>query len=785
MNIKSLERLELDKILLSASGYAVLEEGRKKVLSCAPSTDIAEVRRLLDCTAECDKILYTHGAGKIEQFGDVTDNIERAAKGSALSCGELLDTAALLRSARLAYDGIRAINDEEIVIMRQKADRLYFDRTLEDDISEKIISCEQVSDFASDRLYSIRSRIRSLNEKIRAKLADYLSKDAKYLRDGIVTIRNDRYVIPVKAEYKNQVRGFIHDRSQTGATFFIEPEYVLELNNELISLTIDEREEVEAILRSLSKRIGDLKERLFADIDVLAEMDADFAKAEYCYSKKCSMPKVNGSGYINIIKGRHPLLEKDKTVPVSVELGGEYDFLLLSGANTGGKTVTLKMCGLFPLMAACGMFIPAAEGSSVAVFKNVFCDVGDSQSIEENLSTFSSHILNVKNICDEVTENSLVLIDELGGGTNPDEGQALAKAVVAHLLGCGCKGIITTHFTPLKEFAYENKRIENASMEFDSDTLKPLYSIKIGLPGASNALAISRRLGLDEKILDAALNYMSEGTRSFENVLASAEASRIKAEEKLRFAQSLESEWKQKLKDVNERIDELNREKEKISRAARSETRRIVSERCERADEILEEIEGIFKAEEITQSDLIRARTLKNKLQGISFEEEKSEAQINDFVPADKSNVKVGTAVFVKKMQTQGKITAVSPNKGEAEVVCGSMKLHCRLSDLMIIGSVSEHKEKVRVIRNIPVSRPLLEINVLGMTVEEALYEVDNFIDKAVTDNLSEIKIIHGVGTGRLKAAISQHLKKNRIVESYRLGKYGEGETGVTIITLK
>ena len=785
MESKSLERLELDKILLSVGGYAVLEEGKQRIIDCVPSTDVNEVRKLLACTEECDKILYTYGMGKIEQFGDVKDNIERASKGSALSCAELLATCALLRSARIAYDGIRKIDDQEIVIMRSKADRLYFDRTLEDDITEKIVSTDQVSDFASDRLYSIRKQIRSLNERIRAKLSEYLTKDAKYLQDGIVTIRNDRYVIPVKAEYKNQVRGFVHDRSQTGATFFIEPEYVLELNNELISLNIDEREEVEAILRSLSKRLGNIKEQLFADIDVLAEMDADFARAEYCYSKKCSKPKVNGTGYINIVKGRHPLLDKDTTVPVSVELGGDYDFLLLSGANTGGKTVTLKMCGLFSLMAACGMFIPAAEGSSIAVFENIFCDVGDSQSIEENLSTFSSHILNIKNICNQVTKNSLVLIDELGGGTNPDEGQALAKAVVSHLLKSGCKGIITTHFTPLKEFAYTSDRIENASMEFDSDTLRPLYSIKIGLPGASNALAISRRLGLDERILNDALAFMSEGARNFENVVRRAEESRVKADEKLRAAQLLETEWRQKLSEVNQKIDELNREKEKISRSARTETRRIIAERCERADEILEEIENIFKAEEISQSDLIKARTLKNKLTDISFEEEENKNKVNDFIPATKDNLKPGMTVFIKQMQCEGQVLSVSPKKNEAEVVSGSMRLRCKISDLLITGTSAKQPDRVRVVKDIPASRPVLEINVIGMTVEEALYEVDNFIDKAVMDNLSEIKVIHGVGTGKLRSAIAQHLKRNRNVESFRLGKYGEGETGVTIIKLK
>ncbi len=785
MENKNYQKLELDKILLSVSNFAVTDKGRLKILDTKPFKKVEEVRLLLDCTAECDKILYTHGAGKVEFFGSVEDNIERASKGSALSCSELLDTNALLRSVRIAYENINRINDESIIIMREKADRLYFDKALEDDISEKIVSVEQVSDFASDRLYSIRSRIRSLNEKIRVKLSEYLSKDARYLQDGIVTIRNDRYVIPVKAEYKNQVRGFVHDRSQTGATFFIEPEYVLELNNELIALTIDEREEVEAILRSLSKRIGNLKDSLFADIEILADIDACLSRAEFGYQKKCTKPEINGRGYINIIKGRHPLLDKDKTVPVSIELGKNYDFLLLSGANTGGKTVTLKMCGLFSLMAQCGLFVPASEGSSLAVFDNIFCDIGDSQSIEENLSTFSSHVLNIKNICDGVTVNSLVLIDELGGGTNPDEGQALAKAIVTHFLKIGCKGIVTTHFTPLKEFAYSNDRIENASMEFDAQTLKPLYRIKIGLPGASNAIAISRRLGLGEKILNDALSFMTEGARNFENVLKSAEESRVKAEEKLSAVQSLENEWKRKVDEVNKKIEEINREKEKISRSARSETRRIIAERCETANEILKEIENIFKAEEISQSDLIKARTLKNKLSDISYEEEEMKNKISGFIPANRANLKCGATVFIEKTQSRGQVIFISNKKDEIEVLCGSIKMHCKFADLQIISGYEQKKEKTKVIKHMPPSRPLLEINVLGMTVEEALYEVDNFIDRAVTDNLEEIKVIHGVGTGRLKNAIAQHLKGKKNVESFRLGKYGEGETGVTVIKLK
>lgn len=785
MDKKNLERLELDKILQSVSGFAVTEGGKSLILESVPLTNTQEVRNLLACTKECDKLLYKHGVGRIEYFGNCESLLMRAEKGSVLSCEELLEANSLLRSARTAYEDIERITDEEIKIMREKANKLYFDKTLEDDITQKIVSRDAVSDYASDRLYKIRSAIKSLNERIRAKLSEYLTKDAQYLQDGIVTIRNDRFVIPVKAEYKNKIKGLVHDRSQTGATFFIEPDYVLELNNELTALTIDERDEVETILRSLSSRLGSLSKKLIAGMGVLYDMDSAYARAEYSYVNKCSCPEVNGRGYINIIKGRHPLIDKNKIVPVSIELGADYDFLLLSGANTGGKTVTLKMCGLFCLMSACGLFIPCAEGSSVAVFENVFCDVGDSQSIEESLSTFSSHILNVIDICNRANTDSLVLIDELGGGTNPDEGQALAKAVVKHLLSKGCKGIVTTHFTPLKEFAYELERIQNASMEFDSDTLKPLYSIKIGLPGASNALAISRRLGLDEKILNDAVSFLSEGARSFENVIRRAEASRIEAEEKLAKASLLETEWKEKLNKVNAQIEELNKEKEKISRSARSESRRIISERTQRAEEILASIEQIFKVEEITETDLIKARTLKHKLEDISFDEEAPAKAVSEYTQATRDNLKTGLTVFVKKMQSRGQVTSYSQGKSEAEVLCGNIKLHCKPADLLIIGQTDKKPDKIKVVRNIPLSRPVLEINVLGLTVEEALYEVDNFIDRAVTDNLEEIKVIHGVGTGKLKNAISAHLKRHKNVQSFRLGKYGEGETGVTFIKLK
>lgn len=791
MNAKSLEKLELNKILAACAEYCTLERSRKNLASLEPSSELSEVRARLSACAEADKLLYRYGVGKVEYFPEVGDLIVRASKGSTLSMGELLDVNCLLRSARAAYEGISAIEDESITYLKSVAHNLYFDARLEEEIASAIISSEEMSDYASDALYSIRSKIKSLNERIRSTLSEYSSgKDAEYLQSGTVTIRNDRYVVPVKAEYKSKVKGFIHDRSQTGATFFIEPEYVLNLNNELIALRIDEKEEIERILKSFSSRVGALCDRLQEDVVHLSEIDCCYARAEYSYSKKAICPKVNGRGYIDIIKGRHPLIDKDKVVPVSVELGRDYNFLLLSGANTGGKTVTLKMVGLFCLMAQCGIFIPAAEGSTVCAFKEVFCDVGDSQSIEESLSTFSSHITNVISICDSADDGSLVLIDELGGGTNPDEGQALARAICEHLLSVGSKGIITTHFTALKEFAYAEKGIENAAMEFDRATLKPLYSIKIGAPGASNALAISRRLGMDGAILEKAESYLSEGGRNYENIIKKAEENHVETQKILDETEREKLELDKKLAEANALVDKLNKEREKLGLSARAESRRIINERTHRAEELLSELEGIFKQSEISQTDLIKARTLKNRIGDEAYDDEEGVTSIVNFIDATAENLKVGQRVYVKSADSQGEVISFNPRKGEAEIAMGSIRMRTGIKNLQIVPENPKKnrqapKERVKVVRKFAPSQPQREINVIGLNVEEALMEVENFLDKAVMDNLEEVKIIHGAGTGRLRNAIAERLKRMRHVKEFRSGRYGEGEIGVTIVTLK
>ena len=791
MNTRFFEKLELNKVLAQCANFAVLSSAKQMIAEEVPSSELKEVRERLARTQEADILLFRFGASGVEYFDDVTDLLSRAEKGSTLSCAELMQVNALNRSARIAQTSVFSFAGEEIIFIKADCARLYYDARLEDDINFAILSDGEINDHASEKLFDIRTKIKSLNARIRSKLTEYITgPTAAYLQDATVTMRNDRFVIPVKAEYKNRVRGFVHDRSQTGATFFIEPEYVLEMNNELIALTIDEREEVERILKSFSKRFGAIADRLRADEELLAALDCCYAKAQYAYSLKAINPQVNRRGYIDIVKGRHPLIDKERIVPVSVELGKDYNFLLLSGANTGGKTVTLKMVGLFCLMAACGLFIPAAEGSCVGVFDNVFCDLGDSQSIEESLSTFSSHIKTVIEIVNGVNADSLVLIDELGGGTNPDEGQALARAVVEKLLSCGCKGIVTTHFTALKEFAFGADGIENASMEFDSATLKPLYRIKIGMPGSSNALAICRRMGLDEGVLEKAVSYLSEGGRAFENIVRSAEDSRVKAEQLVAENERLRAKLKDEIAETEKRADALERERAKLLAGAKAESRRLINERAAEAEELLSEIEDIFKKEEISESDLIKARTLKNKIKDAVYRADEAPERKTTYAPADKNNLREGARVFVKPMQTEGVVTSYSQGKGEAEVTCGSMKLRCKPADLLIIenapqGGAVKRADSVKVVRKIPVSQPVLEINVLGLTVPEALYEVDNFIDRAVTDNLEEIKVIHGVGTGKLRKAIAEHLKRHKNVESFRAGKYGEGETGVTFIKLK
>ena len=800
MNQRAIEKTELNKILTLVAEYAVLDGGKIRLQETQPVADVKEVKRRLKITGECKRLLFEHGISKIEYFPVFSDELGRAKKGSALTCGELLKAENLLRSARIAYTSIQGVNDEEITEIKSFSERIYFDANLEEDIRTKILSDTEVSDYASDRLYSLRREIRLLNERIRSRLAEYLTgSEGKYLQDGIITMRDNRYVLPVRAEYKRNIKGFIHDRSTSGATFFIEPEEVLEMNNELRSLAVDEKEEVERILGELSRRVGFMSDELTMDIEVLEELDAAYARAEYGYKIHAISPEINANGVISIESGRHPLIDKNKVVPVSMSLGEDYRFLLISGPNTGGKTVALKMIGLFCLMAMSGLFVPAKR-AALSTFEEIYCDIGDAQSIEESLSTFSSHIKNIIGIVNEANSRSLVLIDELGGGTDPDEGQALAKAIVAHLLRSGCAGVVTTHYTALKEFAFSAEGIENACMEFDSNTLQPLYVMHIGLPGSSNALAISRRLGLKESILNEALENLSEDAQKFENIVRSAEESRIKAEETLIESNRLKAEWQEKLTILENERDRLKKEKDKLYASAKTEARRIITERSADAEELLKEIEEIFAKESISEADLIKARTLKNRLSDKAYESEENEEFSAQYEVVKPEQLKIGDKVFVKNIGQQGVVQNIRLQKGEAEILCGNIRVRSKISELTHMISSEKAQtvkkkpnwkavkkdEKVQVSKSLaPKPSPSLEVNVIGLTVHEALPEVEAFIDSAVIANLNEVRIVHGVGTGKLRAGIHEFLRTHRNVESYRLGKYGEGETGVTIVKIK
>lgn len=791
MNETAIQKTELNKILALAASYAVLDESKIKLMQTRPAQTLGEAKLRLDETDEAVALLFSYGIAKVEYFSPFDDEIERAKKRSTLSCGELLKVGTLLRSARIAYTSISSAGNGEIVRMQELASRIYYDSALEDDIQTKILNDSQLSDHASDKLYSLRKEIRLLNERIRARLGEYLTgKEGKYLQDAIVTMRDNRYVLPVRAEYKRSVKGFIHDRSSSGATFFIEPEEVLEMNNELRSLMLDEKEEVERILNELSRRVGMIGDELIADMQTLQEIDCAYARAEYAYKLSCVKPEINDKGVIEVEQGRHPLIDRKQVVPVSFALGKDYRFLLISGPNTGGKTVTLKMVGLFSLMATCGLFVPAKR-AKLSVFEEIYCDVGDQQSIEESLSTFSSHIKNIISIVERANEKSLVLIDELGGGTDPDEGQALAKAIVSHLLDTGAKGVVTTHYTSLKEFAFQREGIENACMEFDNDTLQPLYVIKIGLPGSSNALAISRRLGLKESILQEATSALSEDGRRFENIVRSAEESRIKAEETFLESNRLKAEWQEKLRALQTEREKLEKEKQKLYAQAKAESRRIINDRTAQAEELLEEIEKIFEKETLSQADLIKARTLKNKLKDTAFENENEEIIRPLCRTATAKDLKVGASVYLRATDQTGVVQSVRAEKKEAEVLCGSMRMRCKFSELFVVENTQmrqtdKKKEKVQITKSLaPRPAPSLEINVIGETVQDALSQIVGFLDAAVLANLEEVRIVHGMGTGKLRAGIHEFLKKQKHVESFRLGKYGEGDTGVTIVKIK
>ena len=784
MEEKTIKTLEFDKVLNIVSDYCVLHKTAENVKNLCPTSVFDECRLKIAETSEAFELLYKGGVSEIEFYDDFGDALLRAQKGSTLGMGDLLKVARLLKSSRILYSSITSSNVEAETIKSYCAG-IYVDQYLEDEIKTKILSEDTMSDNASEKLAALRKNLKKLNEQIREKLQSYVRGSNKFLQDNVITMRGDRYVVPVKSEYKGQVSGFIHDQSATGSTVFIEPTAVFELNNALRAATFEEQAEVEKILADLSHKIGIIADRLTENDRIISLIDGIYARAIYSYKNKCVEPILASDGSIVVKSGRHPLIDGNKVVPVSLSLGEKYNYLLITGPNTGGKTVTLKLTGLFCLMAMSGLFIPAVAGSKISVFDKIFCDIGDEQSIEQSLSTFSSHMKNVIKITENIDKNSLVLIDEIGAGTDPDEGSALARAIIERLIERNSKGIITTHYSALKEYAYKESRITNASMEFDPVTFKPLYKINIGLPGTSNAIEISKMLGLSDDLTKRATELVGKEKTSFENVLKEAEKTRRECKSLKAEIEEIKAKEVVALDEIDKTRDKLNAEKEKFYAQAKAESRRLVNEKLEEADDIINEIKILFDKEELTSGDLIKARTLRNKLEDKKYSLEDVEEKLVNYKPVDPDELKEGDKVYYKNIDGVCTVHAVNRKKGEAEIFMGSLRMKAPFDKLSVVSTkVDAGKTTVSLKREITPSVKT-EINVIGYNVPDALEEVSRFLDASILSNLEEVKIIHGKGMKILSSAIHDYLRKNKQVVSFRFGKYGEGEHGVTFVKLK
>ena len=781
---KTILSLEFDKIKNLISKYTVLNETKVLLDNFTPQTDYLSCKFLLDKTNEAYLFLFKYGINVIEYFDEINDELNRSKKASVLSMGELLKIAKLLRSSRIASTSILNLNATEIIILKNIANSIFYDFNLENSIFTKIINENTIADNASTKLYEIRQQIRVLNEKIREKLSNYIRQGAnKYLQDNIVSVRNGRYVVPVKSEHLNNVKGFIHDRSQSGSTFFVEPQEVLELNNELKTATLNENAEIEKILSELTQSVSLIADNLTENIVLLSDLDLSFAKAKYSYKTKSVYPKLNANGIIKIKNGRHPLIEIDKVIPISIELGNKYNYILISGPNTGGKTVTLKLVGLFTLMAMGGVFIPASEESEISVFENVFVDIGDEQSIEQNLSTFSSHIKNIISIVENTTNKSLVLIDELGAGTDPEEGSALAMAITKELVEKKSYGIITTHYSSLKEFAINRTDIINASMDFDSQTYAPLYRIRIGQPGLSNAIEIARRLGLSKQLIDSAKSNLSNEKRNFDNILQNAEKVRSEAELLKNEILVLKDKEEKIYNELNKSKLKFEKEKENFLLKAKTEARKLVNDRLETAENLLFEMKEIFNKAEYTQSDLVKMSTLKNKIENEKYYVENKDKVVSIYEKVDINKLKVGDIVFLNNLNTDGEVLEINLKNKTVWVLVGSLRINAKIKDVSFICKNSiKNNTTVTIKKNNSFEAVKTEINVIGLDSNEALIEVEAFIDKAIINNLEQVRIVHGKGLKILSTAIHNYLKGHKHVSSYRFGKYGEGEHGVTIV---
>lgn len=784
MEKRVLKTLEYDKILTMLKERASCCISRELVDTMEPSGDFDTVERELKLTAEAETLFYKTGRSPVDDFPDMRHCLERMHAALFLSTGELLGIASCLKAARIAKDILAKEVGEESYLYNL-AGLLITHRSAEEEINRCIINEDEIFDGASPALARIRRAMRLANEKVREKLNSMIRSTAyqKYLQEPIITIRNGRFVIPVKQEYRQQVPGLIHDQSSSGATLFIEPSAVVELGNEYKKLLAEEADEIERILTELTAMLAPYADEIREDLNIMGQIDLVFAKAKLSRELNAVMPRLNRNNYVRIVRGRHPLIPADRVVPIDIWIGRDYRSLIITGPNTGGKTVTLKIVGLFALMVQSGIFVPANEGSEFPVFEHIYADIGDEQSIEQSLSTFSSHMKNIVGILDKADENSLVLLDELGAGTDPIEGAALAMSILEELNERHCICVSTTHYSEIKAFAMTHEGMENASMEFDIDRLCPTYRLYIGIPGKSNAFEISSRLGLPNSIIDKAKGFLKGEDVRFEDIISSAQSQHRIAEEERKMAEEARAELEKLRADAERERRKLDEDRNRLQAKAKEDAKRIVADTKREMEKLIVEIRSIKDIDRSAADRVIQAA--RDTLRATETAVNEKEAIKKEDNTKPPKTVRAGDTVNIVTLDQKATVLSAPDSKGEVMVQAGVMKLNVKLKDIRLIEekkAAAPTSGKVGLGAGKQVG---LELDVRGMLVDEANIIVDRYLDDAYNAGLSEVNIIHGKGTGALRAGVQAFLKRHPLVKGYRMGSYGEGDAGVTVVTLK
>lgn len=786
MNDRVLRVLEFNKIKELVKGYAITKSAKEMVLDLKPYDSVYDVKEHLEETKEALDILMRKGNPPFEGLYDVKEAITRAEKGGVLSIEGLLRIGNMLSVTRKLSDFLaRKEEEEEHRILEGMREGLIVLRGVESAISKAIVSEDEIADSASDKLYSIRRSLKEKNSSIRDKVNSIVRSNAQYLQDSLYTVRGDRYVIPVKAEYKSQVPGLVHDQSSTGATLFIEPTALVNLNNEIKELMLKERAEIERILAELSALVYKNIDVIKVNFNIIVELDFIFAKAKYGSDLGGTMPIVNEEGVIDLIDARHPLIPKDKVVSSDIYLGREFSTLLITGPNTGGKTVTLKTTGLIELMGLSGLLIPASENSSISFFEEIFADIGDEQSIEQSLSTFSSHMTNIVKIMEKANNKSFILFDELGAGTDPTEGAALAISILENLRARGCRIMSTTHYSELKGYALKTENVENASVEFNVETLRPTYRLLIGVPGKSNAFEISRRLGLKDNVIEEAKKVISTESLQFEDLIQSLQEKSIKAENDAREAAILRNDaekYKNRYKEKFERIESV---RDNVYADARREAKQILDSAKEEADAILKNMRDLERMG-ISSDARRKLEAERGKLRDkISDAEARLQKKKEEQKGEELKKIEVGMEALLPSINQKVIVLSKPDNKGEVQVQAGIMKINVKAKDLRVAKETKEEKKIKKREARLNLRQVDPSIDLRGMDSEEARYTADKYLDDAYVAGRGEVTLVHGKGTGVLRKAINDMLKKHPHVKSHRLGEYGEGGTGVTVVILK